>query len=84
MVYTQANMGWNYEPTSPDTEAANILSAYQERLRGAELRDLLQVNLDTKPPASRRLNTKRLQNVVLVILRRLSRVRRTSDRDPAP
>jgi len=84
VVYTRANMGWNYSPTPPETEAANVLSAYQERLRRAELGDLLKVNLDTEPPASRRLNAQRLRNVVSLILKRLSRPRRTSDRDPSP
>jgi hypothetical protein len=55
-----------------------MLSAYHERLRGAELRDLNEVNLESGPPASRRL-TRRFRNVVLRIFTRRSHERRTSD-----
>jgi len=57
-----------------------MLSAYHERLRGAELRDLNEVNLDTDSPAARRLRPNWLRSGLLMFSR-FARVRRQSDRD---
>jgi hypothetical protein len=84
VAYTQPNMGWKYDPPSPDTEATNMLSAYQERLRGAELRDRLEVNRGTEPFAVSRFNLERLRNAVVGIFTKVARNRQKSDRDSAP
>jgi hypothetical protein len=61
-----------------------MLSAYQERLRGAEQRDRLEVNLDSEPSAVSRFNVERLRNSVIGIFTKVARMRQKSDRDPAP
>jgi len=50
-----------------------MLSGYQERLREAELRDRLEVNLGTEPVATGRFNMKRLRQAVIEILRKVAR-----------
>ena len=57
-----------------------MLSAYHERLRSVELRDLNEVNLDTDTPASRRLRPDWLRNGWLMFWR-FGRVRRPSGSD---
>jgi hypothetical protein len=74
-------MGWKYEPPPPDTEATNMLSAYKERLRSAESRDQLEVNLDPRTPASSPFNRAGLRNRVSQIVARLRHPRRASERD---
>lgn len=73
MIYTQPDMGWKYDPPSPDTEATNMLSGYQERLRDAELRDRLDVNLGTERVDAGRFNMKRLRQAVVGIFKKVGR-----------
>jgi hypothetical protein len=56
-------MGWQYRPPSPDVEASNTLSNYEARLRAAESRDRLDVNLVTEPPGVSRVKAERLRTV---------------------
>lgn len=58
-------MAWQYRPPSPEVEAANTLSGYRARLRDAEARDELDVNLHTDQPV-RRFNKRRLGSVVFL------------------
>ena len=65
-------MGWKYDPPSPEMEATNMLSGYQEQLRSAEQRDRLEVNL-AKEPAAGRFNLARLRNAVIGIFKKVAR-----------
>lgn len=58
-------MAWQYRPRSPEGESANTLYQYHERQRAAELRDGLEVNLDTEPHAGP-IDMGRLRNVALL------------------
>jgi hypothetical protein len=69
---------------SPAAEAEVTLSAYHTRLRVAESHDLLEVNVDTESDAVSRFSLERLRNRVVRIFSKVARVRRKSDRDPAP
>ena len=50
-----------------------MLSGYQERLRDAELRDRLDVNLGTERVDAGRFNMKRLRQAVVGIFKKVGR-----------
>jgi hypothetical protein len=66
-------MGWKYDPPSPEMEATNMLSSYQERLRGAEMRDRLEVNRGTEPVAVNRFSIERFRQAVIGIFKKVAR-----------
>jgi hypothetical protein len=66
-------MGWKYEPPSPELEATNMLSSYHERLRAAERRDSLDVNLASEPVVPHASALRRLLGAVIRTFSRGSR-----------
>jgi len=66
-------MGWKYDPPSPEMEATNMLSSYEEGLRSAERQDRLEVNLGTEPVAAGRFNMKRLGQAVIGFFKKVAR-----------
>ena len=53
-------MAWRYQPKTPDSEAQVTLSEYHAGLRAAELRNRLEVDVDSAPPTAGRFDLGRL------------------------